>query len=740
MKKLIFLIFLCIFGTFFVSHIFSQDYDPDFNKNNIISDFQMFDYNSMTQSQIQQFLQSKNSYLANYYTDGWPISCDTHTGSESSNCQTMTQMSASEIIYSAAQRYRVNPKYILIMLQKEQSLVQNQNPTQKALDAATGFKCYDGKPCDPKYLGFGRQVDNAAGIMRFYYDNASIYGFIKGAGVPITIDGEILTPVNQATANLYTYTPHLFGNYNFWRIWQRYFGDPLSSSRESLASISTEYMLQLIGSSDSEVLAKEGETVSYWAEYLNIGTQVWTNDDLKKLYLIDTKYKTKIPIISTNSTFTADDATRSDIKVYSQRTSVAPGQVLRITVTENSSTEKITPHSYMLVYDGRGWFAGSDINFNVKTQFNYEGVYQEGVPSVMELLKKYTMRIKYKNTGLSTWSKTNIKMKYISPDGKENSVSMVQASVAPGKIAEFIILDTPKSVGTRSYQFSLYKQVDRTKMNKFPSGDYKANTNVTVKLGAQLISHDIPASMKPGETKTITLKFKNAGTDKWDKNLVLRAYDKISPFTKSIFKSSDWESTYAIETVKGAINSGGEYVFTFNIKAPTRIGKYPLYLQLEWGNKYQEIIIDDVMSKKFIIDVKKESTITQLDTTKTKLAQGISIDIPSSMMPGEVKTVTLILKNSGTAIWDSNYVLRAYKSISPYSGSNFYDSSWLSVMAIEKVRTSVLPNSKYSFTFKTKAPTTPGIYKLYLQLEYGSKYEEIAIDGEKTKEYTIEVK
>ncbi len=277
-------------------------------------------------------------------------------------------------------------------------------------------------------------------------------------------------------------------------------------------------------------------------------------------------------------------------------------------------------------------------------------------------------------------------------------------------------------------------------MNKFPSGDYKANTNVTVKLGAQLISHDIPASMKPGETKTITLKFKNAGTDKWDKNLVLRAYDKISPFTKSIFKSSDWESTYAIETVKGAINSGGEYVFTFNIKAPTRIGKYPLYLQLEWGNKYQEIIIDDVMSKKFIIDVKKESTITQLDTTKTKLAQGISIDIPSSMMPGEVKTVTLILKNSGTAIWDSNYVLRAYKSISPYSGSNFYDSSWLSVMAIEKVRTSVLPNSKYSFTFKTKAPTTPGIYKLYLQLEYGSKYEEIAIDGEKTKEYTIEVK
>ncbi|MDD4290429.1 MAG: hypothetical protein PHH83_04160, partial [Patescibacteria group bacterium] len=321
MKKLLFLIILLIFGSFFISTVFSQDYDPDFNKNNIISDFQMFDYNSMTQAQIQQFLQSKNSYLANYLTEDFEGIIK----------------AASQIIYEAAQRYRVNPKYILVTLQKEQSLIQWEGvPPQKRLDWACGYavcdSCSMSDPKIQKYKGFGKQIDNTAGAMRFYYDSASAYGFIKKSGVNTIIDGENLIFANQATANLYTYTPHIRGNYTFWRVWQRYFGDPLTSSRESVASISTEYMLQIIGSSEDELLIKEGETGAYWVEYLNIGTQTWTNEDLKRLYLIDAKYKTKIPIISKNSTFVADDETRGDIKIYSQRQSVKPGEVLRITV------------------------------------------------------------------------------------------------------------------------------------------------------------------------------------------------------------------------------------------------------------------------------------------------------------------------------------------------------------------------------------------------------------------------
>jgi len=111
-------VLLSIGAYFFVNKINSQEYDAAFKKGNVVSQFQMFDYTSMNISQIQSFLVSKNSYLATY---------------SSPDYQGVTKL-ASEIIYDAAQRYQVNPKYILVTLQKEQGLIQMQSPTQKRLD------------------------------------------------------------------------------------------------------------------------------------------------------------------------------------------------------------------------------------------------------------------------------------------------------------------------------------------------------------------------------------------------------------------------------------------------------------------------------------------------------------------------------------------------------------------------------------------------------------------------------
>ena len=72
---------------------------------------------------------------------------------------------------------------------------------------------------DPKIQknkGFGKQVDSAAGIMRWYYDNVGKQGFIKKKDTTYTISGESVTPKTMATAFLYTYTPHRQGNENFW--------------------------------------------------------------------------------------------------------------------------------------------------------------------------------------------------------------------------------------------------------------------------------------------------------------------------------------------------------------------------------------------------------------------------------------------------------------------------------------------------------------------------------------------
>lgn len=583
-------------------NVSSQEFDPDFEKNHIISQFQMFDYNSMTEAVIQSFLVSKNSYLANYYTDGWPINCDTKTGSDSSNCQTMIRMKASEIIYSAAQRYKVNPRFILVMLQKEQGLIQwNGAPPDKRLDWATGYAVCDGcslsDPKVAKYKGFGRQVDNVAGAMRFYSDNANVYAYIKKSGTSYSIDGEIVKPQNQPTANLYTYTPHISGNYTFWRVYQRYFGDPLATIRDKGATISTEYMAQIIDSSDRDLKINEGGKTAMWVEYLNIGIQTWSNLDKTSLYLVDSKYKSQIPMISKTSSFTLDESMKTDIGVYSKKTAVAPGEVLRLTIPLAADYEKYKSGEYILVLDGKGWFADSDIGFDLTRTFRYDAKLKTGISNALEARKSNAIRVEYENVGLVPWYRSDVKLQWKS-SGYTNYQNMNEWRVMPGETASFTFYSKVNEVGDHIYDLSLWKDVG-WKLNQFPTGAESFKTNMTVKYSAKLIYESVPEIISSGSEKYIMLKFKNTGTESWNDELVLRSYSSISPFSSSYFKHSSWLTGMAIGKVKRTVLPGQTYTFRFRIKAPVSKYAYDQYYQLEWGPYFKEIYIDGDLTKHF---------------------------------------------------------------------------------------------------------------------------------------------
>ncbi len=214
--------------------------DPNFNANRILEDQDILTYNSMSLPDIQNFLQSKNSYLANYFAP---------------NAHGMTKM-ASEIIYDAAynnfdcdgvtlsdnptelekkQKCKmittVSPKFLLVLLQKEASLIENSKPSQSRLDWATGYGCPDNWVCNPYYKGFGKQVNSAALQFLAYMKEPHRYTFKAGGTYTFTnpygtisTKNMTVTPANQATAALYNYTPHVFnGNYNTYKLWNRYF-------------------------------------------------------------------------------------------------------------------------------------------------------------------------------------------------------------------------------------------------------------------------------------------------------------------------------------------------------------------------------------------------------------------------------------------------------------------------------------------------------------------------------------
>lgn len=245
-----------------------------FRAGNIIDDGIFFNKNSMSVQQIQNFLNSKVP------------NCDTWGGQRHSSGQTRAQYGASkgspapytclrdyvqdtpsksaenqlcgaygggrktsaQMIYDVAQICNINPQVLLVLLQKEQSLITDDWPWPIQYRSATGYGCPDTAPCDAEYYGFFNQVYNAGRIYKKYARDAQLYNYRAGRNNNVLYNpnracgSSNVYIQNQATAGLYVYTPYqpnqaalnnlygsgdgcsAYGNRNFWRMFNDWFG------------------------------------------------------------------------------------------------------------------------------------------------------------------------------------------------------------------------------------------------------------------------------------------------------------------------------------------------------------------------------------------------------------------------------------------------------------------------------------------------------------------------------------
>lgn len=206
-KKIIFTILTLSLLTI-SSNAQAAEFDPDY----LISDSEMTNYRSMDLGDIQRFLDKREGTLKTYVA----------TDKEG------VKVTAAETIYFTAMNAMVNPKYLLVLLQKEMGLLDDTSPKQSQYDWATGYGCPDGGGCNVRWQGFFKQVNSAALQTRDYVDNPQNYYYRPG--VTRMIDNTPVTPKNAATAGLYSYTPHINcegtcgGNQLFWNLWNKYFG------------------------------------------------------------------------------------------------------------------------------------------------------------------------------------------------------------------------------------------------------------------------------------------------------------------------------------------------------------------------------------------------------------------------------------------------------------------------------------------------------------------------------------
>ena len=205
----------------------------------LIDDSVFLDAKSMSASDIQNFLVSKNSGLKSL---SFNLSC---YGSESKERQLYTAaggtcdtpVPASSIIYYAAQIYGVNPKVIIATLQKEQSLITAPSPTDWQLSQAMGYACPTSGSCSAS-SNFSYQIDSGTWALRFHYERArgnltwwytsttwtcgtakSYYkpNLYPNQDVQFYDDSNVLYSTtrieNAATSAFYCYTPHILNNF-----------------------------------------------------------------------------------------------------------------------------------------------------------------------------------------------------------------------------------------------------------------------------------------------------------------------------------------------------------------------------------------------------------------------------------------------------------------------------------------------------------------------------------------------
>lgn len=227
-----------------------------FNPGLIISDDEMFGSTSMNAEEIQDFLSTRGVRCSGsecLATKTFETK-DEESDSLCSGYTASSDESAADIISGVAQSCRINPRVLIVMLQKEQGLVTAADPEESNYTIAMGLSCPDDGDCDTAYYGFFNQVYGAAHRLRYYQAHFDDYSYRPRTTDYIQYNpnescgGSKVYIENDATAMLYIYTPYqpneaalaglangtggegdacsTYGNRNFTLFYNAWFGDP----------------------------------------------------------------------------------------------------------------------------------------------------------------------------------------------------------------------------------------------------------------------------------------------------------------------------------------------------------------------------------------------------------------------------------------------------------------------------------------------------------------------------------
>ena len=228
----------------------------DFNPGMIISDAVFYNGTTMSVAQIQAFLNARvPTCRVGYVCLKDYRQTTTSQPARSEGCAAYAgaaNESAAQIISKVGRACGINPRALIVLLEKEQGLVTDTWPSSRQYRSATGYGCPDTAACDTAYYGFFNQVYQASWQFKKYRARPAGRGYQAGRTNTIlwhpnaACGSSQVYIQNQATAGLYLYTPYRpnaaalanlygtgdgcssYGNRNFWRMFTDWFGSTSS--------------------------------------------------------------------------------------------------------------------------------------------------------------------------------------------------------------------------------------------------------------------------------------------------------------------------------------------------------------------------------------------------------------------------------------------------------------------------------------------------------------------------------
>ena len=296
-------------------------FDPGY----IISDYQMGNYNSMSEEEIQGFLTAKNPCSNRDYNLYGSLSGATwHWEDGHFVCLSEERFgdgevigsgeTAAHIIWQTAQDYKINPQVLLVLLQKETGLITDPIPNNLDYRKATGYGCPDTAACSSKYYGFKNQLQNAAALFRAVLDggwtNYPLGNNYVQYNPNAACGGSVVNIRSLATSALYRYTPYqpnagalaagygtaycgAYGNRNFYLYFEDWFGGITKDKYPSLASVMNNNRVEKV-ESDLDMSYRTNIEHFGWLDYAGAGEMAGTSGYALKIKSVEIKLNSEV--------------------------------------------------------------------------------------------------------------------------------------------------------------------------------------------------------------------------------------------------------------------------------------------------------------------------------------------------------------------------------------------------------------------------------------------------------------